>query len=207
MAQATVAPNIQVYTGASMPVYGANSPLTQAPIRGAFPVDEQQPRKSPGTMSAQAAHREKQYNLDGPSPASKCIKISGETELYCQWGDCSEGPMTEAEIFQHFQAHGDTVKDWNGRVKECKWLGCDPKPGLFPMTSNNFRRHVYETRSHAVIGGLTTVKCESCGVKRSRRSMPNHRRMCSRESKEPKGKKRQDWRSTEDVPHEVIFQL
>ena len=101
--------------------------------------------------------------------------------------------MNETKIFEHFRAHGEKVKE-SGRVRECKWAGCDPKPGAFPMTWDGFRRHVKETQSHAGIGGLTKVKCETCGRKRAKRSMPNHRRMCSGKSKEPedKGKKRQD---------------
>ncbi|EDR07507.1 uncharacterized protein LACBIDRAFT_327801 [Laccaria bicolor S238N-H82] len=193
VAQATIAPNSQSYTGAWMPVYGTKQPLTQAPFKGAFPVDEQQSRKSPATMSTQAPHREKQHNLGGPLSASHRTLISGESEFYCQWGDCSEGPMAETKIFEHFRGHGEKVKE-NGRVKECKWAGCDPKPGAFPMTSDGFRRHVNETQSHAGIGGLTKVTCEMCGMKRSKRSMPNHKKMCSGASKEPegKGKKRQD---------------
>ena len=99
--------------------------------------------------------------------------------------------MAATKIFEHFLAHGEKVKE-GGRVEECKWAGCDPKPGAFPITFNGFRRHVYETQSHAEIGVLTKVKCEKCGMKRARRSMPNHWRMCSGEPKEPevKGTKR-----------------
>jgi hypothetical protein len=184
VAQATVAPDMQVYGAASMPVYGANPPLTQAPITGAFLVDEQQRRHSPPTTSAPAARREKRRHPDRPSSASKRTKMSGEPEFYCQWEDCSAGPMTEAKIFEHFRAHGEKIKE-SGRVKECKWAGCNPKPHAFPMTSDGFRRHVKETQSHAGIGCLTKVKCETCGMKKARRSMPSHRRICSRKSKEP----------------------
>ena len=95
--------------------------------------------------------------------------------------------MTATKIFEHCLAHGEKVKE-SGRVKECKWAGCDPKQGAFPITCDGFRRHVYETQLHAGIGVLTKVKCETCGMKRARRSMPNHRRMCSGELKEPEGK-------------------
>ena len=193
VAQATVARDIQTSAAASMPVHGANPPLTQAPITGAFPVYERQPPNSPSSTSAQAARREARHNPYKVSSASKCAEISGEPEFYCQWGDCTEGPMNETKIFEHFRAHGEKIKE-SGRVKECKWAGCDPKPGAFPMTSDGFRRHVYETQSHAGIGHLTKVKCETCGMKRAKRSMRHHRRMCSGESKEPegKGKKKQD---------------
>ena len=188
VAQATVAPGIEAYAGASIFVYGANPPLTRAPITGVFPSDERQPRNSPATMRGQAAHRGTRHDPYKLSSASRCTEISGEPELYyCQWGDCSEGPMTATKVFEHFLAHGEKVKD-SGRVKECKWAGCDPKLGAFPITCDGFRRHVYETQSHAGIGVLTKVKCETCGMKRARRSMPNHRRMCSGESKEPEGK-------------------
>jgi len=91
--------------------------------------------------------------------------------------------MTETKIFEHFRAHGEKIKE-GGRVKECKWAGCDPKPGAFPMTSDGFRRHVNETQFHAGIGSLTKVKCKKCGRRRARRSMPSHRRVCSGKSKE-----------------------
>jgi len=81
------------------------------------------------------------------------------------------------------RAHGEKIKE-SGRVKECKWAGCDPKPGAFPMTCDGFRRHVNEIQSHAGIGGLTKVKCETCGMKRGRRSMYSHSRICSGKSKE-----------------------
>ena len=101
--------------------------------------------------------------------------------------------MNVTQIFEHFLAHGEKIKE-SGRVKECKWAGCDPKRGAFPISCDGWRRHVYETQAHDVIGVLTKVKCEKCGMKRAKRSMPSHRRMCSGESKEPegKGKKRQD---------------
>jgi len=188
VAQATLALNMQADAGASMPVYGANLSLTQAPTTGAFPAGEQQPRNSPPTTSAQAARREARYHPYKLSPASKCPETSGEPELYyCQWRDCSEGPMTETKIFEHFRGHGKKNME-NGKVKGCKWAGCDPKPGAFPMTSDGFRRHVHETQSHVEIGGLTKVKCETCRMKRAKRSMPNHRRVCSKEAKD-NGKK------------------
>ena len=188
VAQATVAPDIEAYAGTSMPVYGANPPLTRGLLTGVFPVDERQPRNSLATMKGQAAHRGTRHDPYKLSSALKCTEVLGEPELYyCQWGDCSEGPMTATRIFEHFLAHGEKVKE-SGRVKECKWAGCDPKLGAFPITCDGFRRHVYETQSHAGIGVLTKVKCETCGMKRARRSMPNHRRMCSGESKEPEGK-------------------
>jgi len=100
VARATVAPNIQTYAGASMPVYGVNPPLAQAPIKGAFPVYEQQPLN---ITSAQPARREKRYDPYKLSLAPKCTETSSEPELYCcQWGDCLEGPMTETKIFEHF---------------------------------------------------------------------------------------------------------
>ena len=101
--------------------------------------------------------------------------------------------MAAAKIFEHFLAHGEKIKEIN-RVKECKWAGCDAKPGAFPIMCDGFRRHVYETRSHAGIGELTRVNCEKCGRKRARRSMRNHRKICSGKSKELEGngRKRQD---------------
>ena len=185
-AQATVAPELPAYAGASIPVSGANPHVIRVPIKGASPVDEKQPHDSPATTSAQVAHREKQYKADRRSSASKRTMTSGEPQLYCRWGDCLAGPMTETKIFEHFRAHGEEILE-SGRVKECKWAGCDPRPGAFPMTSDGFRRHVNETQSHAGIGQLTKVKCETCGMRRARRSMRNHKRSCSGNSKEEAG--------------------
>jgi hypothetical protein len=56
------------------------------------------------------------------------------------------------------------------------------------MKCDGFRRHVNETESHAEIGCFTKVKCEKCGLQKAKRSMRNHRRICSGESKEPEGK-------------------
>ena len=193
MAQATVVPNMQAYAVASMPVYGANPPFTQAPITGAFPVYERQPRNAPATTSAPAARRERRHKPYETSSVSKRTEMSGEPELYCRWGDCSAGPMTLTKIREHFRAHGEKVKEGD-RVKECKWAGCDSKPGAFPMKCDGFRRHVFETESHAEIGRLLKVECEKCGLQKAKRSMRNHRKICSGESKEPDGmgKKRLD---------------
>jgi len=100
--------------------------------------------------------------------------------------------MTLTNIRKHFRAHGEKVE--GDRVKECKWAGCDSKPGAFPMKCDGFRRHVNETESHAEIGSLMKVECKNCGLEMAKRSMLNHRRICSGESKEPegKGKKRRD---------------
>jgi len=172
----------QAYLGTSMSVYGVNPHLTQAPITGAFPVE---PHNSPATTSAQAARYD---------PASEYTEISGEPELYsCQWEGCTAGRMPYSEILEHFRAHGEIIRE-TGRIKECKWKDCNPKPGAFPMKPDGFRRHVNETQSHAEIGSLTKLKCKKCGMKKSKRSMSYHRRICSRKSKGPEdnGKKRQD---------------
>jgi hypothetical protein len=191
VAQATVAPIIQPYAGASMPVYGANPLLTQA----AFPVET---RNSHATASAQGARR-------GPYELLLATEISGEPKLYhCQWEGCSARAMTYTNVLEHFRAHGERIEGTN-RIKECKWAGCKAKAGAFPMTCDGFRRHVKETQSHATIGGLTKVKCGKCGKKEARRS--NHRWFCPRKSNEPEGngKKRQDSRSPENPPYEVVF--
>ena len=184
VAQATLALNMQADAETSMPVYGANLPLTQAPTTGAFPAGEQQPRNLSATTSAQAARRETRYHPYKLPPASKYTETSGEPELYsCRWGNCSEGPMTEKKIFEHFLAHGEKNRE-TGQVKECKWAGCTRTSS---MTWDSFRRHVYETQSHAEIGSLTKVTCRKCGEKRARRSMPSHTRICLGKSKEEAG--------------------
>lgn len=182
VAQAAVPPNMQAYAGASMPVYEAYPPFTQTPITRAFPVYKRQPRNSSATMSAQAARRDRRHQPYGTPSVSKRTEMSGKADNYCQWGDCSAGPMTLTKIREHFRDHGEKVK--GHRIKECLWKGCNSKPGAFPMTREGFRRHVYETGSHAGIGRLSKVNCEKCGEEKAKRSQANHSKVCSGESKE-----------------------
>ena len=181
-ATASVAPDIESYAEESMPVYGANPPLNRAPITSS--VVEWQPRNSPATTSAEAARRDL-------SLASIRSETSGEPERYrCQWVGCSADPMTETEIFRHFfENHGEKDKE-TGRVKECKWAGCKSR-AKFPVTGDGWRRHVFETESHAVIGILTKVMCENCDEKRARRAMPYHHNSCSGRPKAPEGNGKQ----------------
>lgn len=182
VAQAAVPPNMQAYAGASMPVYEAYPPFTQTPITRAFPVYKRQPRNSSATMSAQAARRDRRHQPYGTPSVSKRTEMSGKADNYCQWGDCSAGPMTLTKMREHFRDHGEKVK--GHRIKECLWKGCNSKPGAFPMTREGFRRHVYETGSHAGIGRLSKVNCEKCGEEKAKRSQANHSKVCSGESKE-----------------------
>lgn len=150
----------------------ANSKLT-CHLRIGMMSSDNQLRSYPQLMDQGVA-------VSGTPSVSKPAEVSGEPELYCQWGDCFAGPMTLTKILEHFRDHGAMVKEGD-RVKECRWAGCNAKRGAFPMTSDGFRRHVNETQSHAGIGDLTKVECEACGVRIAKRSMPyHHKKSCSK---------------------------
>ena len=113
-----VAPDIEAYAGASVPVYGANPPLNRASIT--FPVVEWQPRNSPATSSAEAARRDL-------SLASKRSETSGEPKRYrCQWAGCSADPMSATEILLHFLAHGEKDKETDRVKAGCRALNALP---------------------------------------------------------------------------------
>lgn len=101
-----------------------------------------------------------------------------EKEWYhCQWEGCTDsGPMKYDEVHAHFLNHG-ILED--GKIKECRWKGCDSKT-KFPMNPSGFKRHVKETQKH--VGFLTLARCARCGKKMGRRSILLHRKKCTGKS-------------------------